>query len=402
MGNLVLAGASSGSTTITPASTGTYTVTLPASDGTLQTSGSGYTTNGVAYATSTSALATGSGLTYNGTALVAAGAIFKANGSPSLSVASAGEAILAPEPTYGAFLYGRGATYDVTIGQRSTNVALAIPTGTSNVYIPNSLGIGTSSPNRLLSLYATQPVFQITNVASGNTQGTIQYQVSGSTDFVLDNQGSGSGGNIIFTQAGAERMRIATDASLLVGTSTSGGWQGNARTEIFSSGGAGFGGAGGVALSVYQSGSSVVAQNIRVNATSTAFIQFQYNGATTVGSITTNGSSTSYVTSSDYRLKDNITPMTGALAKVAQLKPVTYKWKADNSDGQGFIAHELQKIIPDAVVGQKDEVDENGNPRYQGIDTSFLVATLTSAIQEQQTIIQSLTERIIALESKGA
>jgi hypothetical protein len=57
-------------------------------------------------------------------------------------------------------------------------------------------------------LYATQPVFQITNVASGNTQGTIQYQVSGSTDFVLDNQGSGSGGNIIFEQAGAERMRI--------------------------------------------------------------------------------------------------------------------------------------------------------------------------------------------------
>lgn len=72
------------------------------------------------------------------------------------------------------------------------------------------LGIGTSSPNRLLSLYATQPVFQITNVASGNTQGTIQYQASGGTDFVLDNQGSGSGGNIIFQQAGTERLRIAS------------------------------------------------------------------------------------------------------------------------------------------------------------------------------------------------
>ena len=74
--------------------------------------------------------------------------------------------------------------------------------------------------------------------------------------------------------------------------------------------------------------------------------------------------------------------MTGALAKVAQLKPVTYKWKADGSDGQGFIAHELQAVVPDCVTGEKDAVDENGNPKYQGVDTSFLVATLTAAIQE--------------------
>ena len=79
------------------------------------------------------------------------------------------------------------------------------------------LGIGTTSPNRLLSLYDTQPVFQITNVASGNTQGTIQYQASGSTDFILDNQGSGSGGNIIFMQAGSERARITSGGNLLVG-----------------------------------------------------------------------------------------------------------------------------------------------------------------------------------------
>lgn len=71
-----------------------------------------------------------------------------------------------------------------------------------------NLGLGTTSPNRLLSLFATQPVFQITNVASGNTQGTIQYQASGGTDFILDNQGSGSGGTIIFQQAGNERARI--------------------------------------------------------------------------------------------------------------------------------------------------------------------------------------------------
>jgi hypothetical protein len=74
--------------------------------------------------------------------------------------------------------------------------------------------------------------------------------------------------------------------------------------------------------------------------------------------------------------------MTGALAKISALKPVTYKWKLNGSDGEGFIAHELAEVCPQAVIGVKDAVDEDGNPVHQGIDTSFLVATLTAAIQE--------------------
>jgi hypothetical protein len=128
-------------------------------------------------------------------------------------------------------------------------------------------------------------------------------------------------------------------------------------------------------------------------------IQF-LNGNGVVGNIQTSGSATSYVTSSDYRLKENIAPMTDALAKIALLKPVTYKWKVDGSDGQGFIAHELQAIVPDCVTGEKDAVDTEGKPVYQGIDTSFLVATLTAAIQEQQTLITNLTTRLSALENK--
>jgi len=104
-----------------------------------------------------------------------------------------------------------------TFGPNSTGGSSSLSVGTSdagsfvprmNITSTGNVGIGTSSPNRLLSLYATQPVFQITNVASGNTQGTIQYQVSGDTQFNIDNQGSGSGGVIAFLQAGAERMRI--------------------------------------------------------------------------------------------------------------------------------------------------------------------------------------------------
>lgn len=134
---------------------------------------------------------------------------------------------------------------------------------------------------------------------------------------------------------------------------------------------------------------------------------------TEVGTISVTTTATAYNTSSDYRLKENIMPMTGALAKVAQLKPVTYKWKVDGSNGEGFIAHELAEVKPDCVSGDKDGVeaykDDDGNeqtrPKYQGIDTSFLVATLTAALQELKAIndtqaetINALTARIVALE----
>lgn len=131
------------------------------------------------------------------------------------------------------------------------------------------------------------------------------------------------------------------------------------------------------------------------------YVAFWSKGTTNLaGSIQKGaGLTTSYVTSSDYRAKENVAPMQNALASVLQLKPVTYTWKIDGANGQGFIAHELQEVVPDAVVGKKDAVDAEGKPQYQGIDTSFLVATLTAAIQEQQALITSLTDRITALET---
>jgi len=131
------------------------------------------------------------------------------------------------------------------------------------------------------------------------------------------------------------------------------------------------------------------------------FAAFINSAGTQQGSIYANATNTvQFLTSSDYRLKENIAPMTGALAKVSALKPVTYNWKSDGSASQGFIAHELQTVVAECVGGEKDAVDADGNPKYQGVDTSFLVATLTAAIQEQQALIQSLTTRITALEAK--
>jgi hypothetical protein len=125
-----------------------------------------------------------------------------------------------------------------------------------------------------------------------------------------------------------------------------------------------------------------------------------YSSAGIAGSITSNGLTAAYNSASDYRLKENVQPMVGALNKVAQLKPCTYSWKHDGSDGQGFIAHELQVVVPDCVTGEKDAVDADGNPNYQGVDTSYLVATLTAAIQEQQAMIEELKTKVAALEAR--
>ena len=117
-----------------------------------------------------------------------------------------------------------------------------------------------------------------------------------------------------------------------------------------------------------------------------------------VGTISTNGSSTTYATSSDYRLKENIAPMTNALSSVVQLKPCTFTWKNTGIEDNGFIAHELQNVLPNAVVGEKDAVDADGKPIYQQIDTSFLVATLTAAIQELSAQVTALQTQVTALK----
>jgi hypothetical protein len=194
---------------------------------------------------------------------------------------------------------------------------------------------------------------------------------------------SGTAGNAItFSQV----MTLDASGNLLVG-----------KTGIdFTVNGAQFlSGAGGSSIT----STSVACLGLNLLGSDGTIVGF-YKSSSAVGSISVTTTATAYNTSSDYRLKNTIAPMTGALAKVAQLKPCTYKWNADGSDGQGFIAHELAEVVPQCVTGEKDAVDEEGNPKYQGIDTSFLVATLTAALQEAHGLIKSLEARVVALEAK--
>jgi ABC-type transport system substrate-binding protein len=111
-----------------------------------------------------------------------------------------------------------------------------------------------------------------------------------------------------------------------------------------------------------------------------------------VGAITTSGSSTVYATSSDHRLKENVVYDWDATTRLKQLKPARFNFIADaDTTVDGFLAHEAQSVVPEAITGTHNQVDAEGNPVYQGIDQSKLVPLLVKTIQE-------LEARITALE----
>jgi hypothetical protein len=251
-----------------------------------------------------------------------------------------------------------------------------------------NVGIGTSSPSQKLDVTgnarlnaSSSPVLQLSE------SGTLRGSITGSSTIGLYFQ-TFSSTPISFDTNGLERARITSGGDFVLGATTNSGY--NFRVSAGNKYAAGF---------ENSSGNIPITCQIVSGSGSQTFITF-YNGATNTGYINTTGTNTLYTSISDYRLKENIQPMTNALTAVAQLRPCTYTWKADGSDGQGFIAHELQAVVPDCVTGEKDAVDADGNPKYQGIDTSFLVATLTAAIQELKAELDTTKARLAALENK--
>jgi hypothetical protein len=161
--------------------------------------------------------------------------------------------------------------------------------------------------------------------------------------------------------------------------------------DVFIHSGSNFGDTG---VSISPGGSGYYSKTAGTGATSR--LRFA-NANGQVGEISTSGSTTTYATSSDYRLKENVTLLTGATDRLKQIPVHRFNFIADpDTTVDGFIAHEAQAVVPECVTGEKDAVDDDGKPVHQGIDQSKLVPLLTAALQEAIGEIESLKARLTA------
>jgi len=251
--------------------------------------------------------------------------------------------------------------------------------GTSNqqrltITSTGAVGIGTTTPTTTLDVDGQGRFTNDLLIADSTaTRGRVYADSNGL------NLRAESGLATRFLQVGAELARLDGSGRLLVGTSAT------PSASVFGT--------------MISNNLTLEGHKSSVNATSgiVHWVFFNPNGP--VGSISTNGSATAYNTSSDYRLKENVVPLTGAADRIKQLKPSQFNFIADpDTTVDGFIAHEAQAVVPECATGTKDEVDDEGNPVYQGIDQSKLVPLLTAALQEALAEIESLKARITALE----
>jgi len=186
---------------------------------------------------------------------------------------------------------------------------------------------------------------------------------------------------IIFGTNNTERLRITSGGLVLIGCTAS------PSSSV-----------SGVLLQNPLNGSSTFSLGSYTgSATVIAFV----NGNGTIGSISVNGSATAYNTSSDYRLKTNLEPISNGIARLKQLPVYRFNWLSDANGNKvdGFVAHEAQAIVPECVTGEKDAVDADGNSIYQGIDQSKIVPLLTAALKEAIAKIETLEAKVAALEA---
>jgi hypothetical protein len=269
-------------------------------------------------------------------------------------------------------------------------------TVTGNTYLATtsgSVGIGTTSPAGPLEVKAATSQIIATSTTGTNPVILKAQNTGGSFQYVIDNStgvtyGSGTGySRIVYNDStsaptlfylnNAERARLTSDGNFYVGQKTTDPIGNRINGTVIGP------------ATVTGSGMQIRADSggikFGINASSGANIGFftdTGSAYTAAGSITSNGINTNYGTTSDYRLKENVQPMLSGLAAITALKPVTYDWVLDKSAGEGFIAHDLQTVIPFAVYGDKDATNEDGSIKPQQVDYSKIVVHLVAAIQE--------------------
>ena len=260
-----------------------------------------------------------------------------------------------------------------------------------------NMGLGTTSLiGNASSVYLTVNGSSLGGIALKSGDSTQGYlQGSGGT-VTLSSDGSK---NIRFDTNGSQRMNIASDGNVGIGKTSS---------SLDIDGSIFFG--SGQQLQIVKGGSGGKAMNIRRRTNVGTLIQFDRSGA--VGSISCNNTSTSYNTSSDYRLKENIVTLSDAITRLKTLKPYRFNFIADKDvTVDGFLAHEVT-AVPEAITGTKDAVvtqamidneeyekEQLGDIIPQSIDQAKLVPLLTAAFQEAVGKIETLETKVAALEA---
>ena len=268
---------------------------------------------------------------------------------------------------------------DVTQSQSMT-VTDDLTVDTDTLYVDstnNNVGIGTSTPTQKLTVANGYGIFEGIKVGQNGTD--------------IDSTFLGANSLLTFKLNGTERMRIDSSGHVGIGL-TNPAYPVDVKSTTN----------GDIIFKATHQGSGSVAfhGNYISSSGTSYFGWWKYNGSV-VGSITSTGSSTAYNTSSDYRLKENVTGITDGIERVKQLNPSRFNFIADaEKTVDGFIAHEAQTVVPEAVHGEKDAVDGDGNPEYQGIDQAKLVPLLTAALQEAITKIETLEAQNADFETR--
>ena len=270
--------------------------------------------------------------------------------------------------------------------------------GTADIDVSTQAGGSGYKALQIESDEGGQLNFDHNDAGTGSTLGQINFQRAGEVVSEMEGvtDGATDSGRLVFrTQpnggALTERMRLDSSGNLLVGATST-------FDSSDSSNGSDdkFGFVGG-RLDVDRNGSAAAA--FKRTSSNGTLIHLARGGTGVVGTIGVTSSGASFNTSSDHRLKENVTDITNGITRVKQLSPKRFNFIADaDTTVDGFLAHEAAAVVPEAVTGTHNEVDEDGNAVHQGIDQSKLVPLLTAALKEAITKIEDLETRVAALE----